>query len=105
MPDTSRTAIVTPHVRCSYNATLNLELNIKYHNMAQVVFNVLKPDLLNPESKILGFLDLVSLSCPVMCDWHAPNQRPGAHMANEWYDLIARYMIEFVVNEKIHLLP
>ncbi len=72
MPATSRTTVVTPHLRCPHLAVnLELELNIKIHNMTQALFNVLKPDLLNPESKILGFLDLVSLYCPVMCDWHA----------------------------------
>ncbi len=103
MPATSRTAIVTPHLECYTNATTNLLLNIKIHNMTQVLFNVLRPDLLNPDSKILGFLDLVSLSCPVMCDWHQVNI--GAHMAEEWYDKIASYMIEFVLNEKRHLMP
>ena len=107
MPDTSRTIVTAAHRECPAKQPRGLleavrkyklfetSRNEKIHKMNQILFNVLKPDLLNPESNILGFLDLAEISCPVSCDWHAD----GAHMLTPWYDKIASYMFQFIMND------
>ncbi len=106
MPETSKTVVIAGHRECSADYPEDLReamrkyhlfetRNEKIHKMNQILFNVLKPDLLDPESRILGFLDLAEISCPVMCDWHTS----GAHMLMPWYDKIASYMFQFLMND------
>ncbi len=107
MPKTSKTIVLPAHRECPKfwpqkmkdivmkNRVFKTPLNEKLHNMNQVLFNALKPDLLDPKSNVLGFLDLAEVSCPVACKWH----NGAAHMQKPWYDKMTSYMFQFLANE------
>ena len=58
--------------------------------MNRVLYETLRPRLLNTSSSVYPFLDLGRIVCDVTCVWH----QDGAHMTNEFYSVLGRILLQ-----------
>jgi hypothetical protein len=65
----------------------------KVNELNKVLYKILEPDLLQPNGRILSFLDLFEASLP-----HSAWCVDGVHMTHEWYDNVMAMFWETYCN-------
>ena len=70
----------------------DMNANQLVHGYNALLYRVLRPLLLDPQSNIHGFLELGKISCPIKCMLH----KDAVHMGNQWNELLGTYLLELM---------
>ncbi len=82
------------HARTFEVGTETLDINGMIAKTNNVLFTVLRPELMRDDTNLLPFLDLQGLSSGVVKSWNLD----GGHMVPEWYDHVIAYIWQALCN-------